>query len=88
MITIVQKDNRRVPTESVRILENTTTDTVADSATTGNFFPNENINKNKHNGIEVVCANNQTMTSVATTEELDMYQIYQVNLKQHTAGSG
>jgi hypothetical protein len=51
------------------ILENnTTTDTVADSAATGHFFPNENNSTNKHNEIEVVCANNETMVSVATTE--------------------
>jgi hypothetical protein len=37
------------------ILENnTTTNTVADSAATGHFFPNENNNTNKHNEIEVV----------------------------------
>jgi hypothetical protein len=46
----------------------TTTDTVADSAATLHFFPNENDDKNTHNKIEVVCANNPTMTSVATTE--------------------
>ncbi|MGK3760155.1 MAG: hypothetical protein ACI8RD_012472 [Bacillariaceae sp.] len=51
------------------ILENnTTTDTVADSAATGHFFPNQNNNTNKHNEIEVVCANNESMVSVATTE--------------------
>jgi hypothetical protein len=50
------------------ILENkTTTNTVADSAATGHFFPNKNNEKNSHNIIEVVCANNQTMESVATT---------------------
>jgi hypothetical protein len=38
------------------ILENSTTDTVANSAATGHFFPNENNNKNIHNKIEVVCA--------------------------------
>ena len=50
------------------ILENnTTTDTVADSAATGHFFPNHNNSTNNHNQIEVVCANNETMVSVATT---------------------
>ena len=35
--------------------ENSTTiDTVADSAATGHFFPNENNDKNIHNQIEVV----------------------------------
>jgi hypothetical protein len=49
------------------ILEDTTTiDTVADSAATGHFFPNENNDKNSHDNIEVVCANNQTMISKAT----------------------
>jgi hypothetical protein len=50
------------------ILENNTTDTVADSAATGHFFPNQNNSTNKHKQIEVVCANNETMVSVATTE--------------------
>jgi hypothetical protein len=50
------------------ILENTTIiNTVADSAATRHFFPNKNNEKNSHNIIEVVCANNQTMESVATT---------------------
>jgi len=40
----------------VTILENeTTTDTVSDSAATGHFFPNEEKEENKHNQIEVVC---------------------------------
>jgi hypothetical protein len=51
------------------ILENNTTmDTVADSAATGHFFPNHNNSTNNHNQIKVVCANNETMVSVATTE--------------------
>jgi hypothetical protein len=51
------------------ILENSTIiNTVADSAATGHFFPNKNNEKNNHNIIEVVCANNQTMESVATTQ--------------------
>jgi hypothetical protein len=69
------------------ILENnTTTDTVADSAATGHFFPNQNNSTNKHNQIEVVCANNETMVSVATTE-LDIPDVrnYQIKLKQLTA---
>jgi hypothetical protein len=50
------------------ILENTAIiNTVADSAATGHFFPNKNNSKNSHNTIEVVCANNQTVESVATT---------------------
>jgi hypothetical protein len=57
------------------ILENnTTTNIVADSAATGHFFPNENNNTNKHNEIEVVCANNETMVSVAT-KELDIPEL-------------
>jgi hypothetical protein len=64
------------------ILENTTIiNTVADSAATGHFFPNKNNDKNKHNIIEVVCANNQTMESVATTT-LD---IPELSLKAKTA---
>jgi hypothetical protein len=55
-------------TDQETILENTTIiNTVADSAATGHFFPNKNSKKNSHNNIEVVCANNQTMESVATT---------------------
>jgi hypothetical protein len=42
-------------------------DTVADSAATGHFFPNEDNAENDHNEIKVVCANNQTMISKATT---------------------
>jgi hypothetical protein len=57
------------------ILENnTTTNIIADSAATGHFFPNENNNTNKHNEIEVVCANNETMVSVAT-KELDIPEL-------------
>jgi hypothetical protein len=57
------------------ILENnTTTDTVADPAATGHFFPNQNNSTNKHNEIEVVCANNETMVSVVTTE-LDITEL-------------
>ena len=57
------------------ILKNsTTTNIVADSAATGHFFPNENNNTNKHNEIEVVCANNETMVSVAT-KELDIPEL-------------
>jgi hypothetical protein len=55
-------------TDLETILENTTIiNTVADSAATGHFFPNRNNKQNSHNIIEVVCANNQTMESVATT---------------------
>jgi hypothetical protein len=64
------------------ILENTTIiNTVADSAATGHFFPNKNNGKNSHNTIEVVCANNQTMESVATTQ-LD---IPELSMKAKTA---
>jgi hypothetical protein len=50
------------------ILENSTIiNTVADSAATGHFFPNKNNEKSNHRIIEVVCANNQSMESVATT---------------------
>jgi hypothetical protein len=64
------------------ILENTTIiNTVADSAATGHFFPNKNNEKNSHNIIEVVCANNQTMESAATTQ-LD---IPELSMKAKTA---
>jgi hypothetical protein len=64
------------------ILENTTIiNTVADSAATGHFFPNKNNEKNNHSIIEVVCANNQTMESVATTQ-LD---IPELSIKAKTA---
>jgi hypothetical protein len=53
---------------------NTTTNIVADSAATGHFFPNEHNNTNKHKEIEVVCANNETMVSVAT-KELDIPEL-------------
>jgi uncharacterized protein YjiK len=64
------------------ILENTTIiNTVADSAATGHFFPNKNNEKNSHSIIDVVCANNQTMESVATTT-LD---IPELSMKARTA---
>jgi hypothetical protein len=57
------------------ILENSTIiNTVADSAATGHFFPNKNNEQNNRNIIEVVCANNQTMESVATTA-LDILEL-------------
>jgi hypothetical protein len=60
--------NKLYKTALKTILENSAIiNTVADSAATGHFFPNTNNEKNKHNIIEVVCANNQTMESVATT---------------------
>jgi hypothetical protein len=62
------KPNYRKSVLATILENNTTTDTVADSAATGHFFPNENNSTNKHNEIEVVCANNETMVSVATTE--------------------
>jgi hypothetical protein len=69
-------------TDLETILENTTIcNTVADSAATGHFFPNKNNEKNSHNIIEVVCANNQTMESVATTQ-LD---IPELSMKAKTA---
>jgi hypothetical protein len=64
------------------ILENSTIiNTVADSAATGHFFPNKNNEKNNHNIIEVVCVNNQSMESVATTA-LD---IPELSIKAKTA---
>jgi hypothetical protein len=64
------------------ILENPTIiNTVANSAATGYFFPNRNNKQNNHNIIEVVCANNQTMESVATTT-LD---IPELSMKAKTA---
>jgi hypothetical protein len=69
-------------TDLETILENTTIiNTVADSAATGHFFPNRNNKKNSHNIIEVVCANTQTMESVATTQ-LD---IPELSMKAKTA---
>ena len=51
------------------ILEDTVIiNTVADSAATGHFFPNKEKKNNNHNEIQVLCANNQSMDSVATTE--------------------
>jgi hypothetical protein len=64
------------------ILESTTIiNTVAGSAATGYFFPNKNNEKNSHNIIEVVCANNQTMESVATTQ----LNIPELSVKPKTA---
>jgi hypothetical protein len=65
------------------ILENSTIiNTVADSAATGNFSPNKNNERNNHhNIIEVVCANNQTMESVATTQ----LHIPELSMKAKTA---
>jgi hypothetical protein len=64
------------------ILENSTIiNTVADLAATGHFFPNKNNEQNNHNIIEVVCANNQTTESVATTA-LD---IPELSMKAKTA---
>ena len=61
--------------------EKTTINTVADSAATGHFFPNENHDYNSHNNIEVVCANNQTMISKATT----ILDIPELSTKARTA---
>jgi hypothetical protein len=75
-------NNTLYKTNLETILENTTTtNTVADSAATGHFFPNENNEKISHNITEVVCANNQTMESVATTQ-LD---IPELSMKAETA---
>jgi hypothetical protein len=64
------------------ILEDSTIiNTVADSAATGHLFPNKNNEKNSHNIIEVVCANNQTMESVATTQ----LNIPELSMKAKTA---
>jgi hypothetical protein len=55
-------------TDLETILENTTiSNTITDSAATGHFIPNRNNKQNNYNIIEVVCVNNQTMESVATT---------------------
>jgi hypothetical protein len=76
------KKNILYKTDLETILENTTTtNTVADSAATRHFFPNKNNEKNSHNIIEVVCANNQTIKSVATTQ-LD---IPELSMKAKTA---
>jgi hypothetical protein len=56
-------------------------ETVADSAVTGHFFPNENNEKNNHDNIEVVCANNQTMISQATS----VFDIPELSTKAKTA---
>jgi hypothetical protein len=75
--------NNPYTTTLATILEDTTyINTVADSAATGHFFPNKNNKKNSHSTIEeVVCANNQTMNSVATTA-LD---IPELSIKAKTA---
>jgi hypothetical protein len=61
------KNNLYIPTLETILEESTTIDTVADLAATGHFFPNEDNEKNSHNNIEVVCANNETMISQATS---------------------
>jgi hypothetical protein len=53
--------NSYIPTLETILEDSATIDTVADSAATGHFFPNENNDKNSHSNIKVVCANNQTM---------------------------
>jgi hypothetical protein len=64
------------------ILENLTIiNTVANSAATGHFFSNRNNEKNTHNIIEIVCVNNQTMESVATTQLV----IPELSMKAKTA---
>jgi hypothetical protein len=76
------KTNLYIPTLPT-ILEDSeqTTDTVADSAATGHFFPNENNEKNSHNNIKVICANNQTMISQATS----ILDIPELSTKARTA---
>jgi hypothetical protein len=54
---------------------------VADSAATGHFFPDKNNEKNSHNIIEVICANNQTMESVGTI----VLDIPELSMKAKTA---
>jgi hypothetical protein len=67
------------------ILEDSTTiNTVADSAATGHFFPNEYNERNSHNNIEVVCANNQTMVSNQRQQLSWISQNYQQKQKQLT----
>ena len=56
-------------------------DTVADSGTTGHFFPNKVNKKNSHNEIKVICASNHSMESVATSA-LD---IPKLSMKANTA---
>ena len=56
-------------------------DTVADSGTTGHFFPNKVNKKNSHNEIKVIYASNHSMESVATTA-LD---IPKLSVKANTA---
>jgi hypothetical protein len=75
------KDNIYRPTLETILEESATIDTVADSATTGHFFPNEDKEKNNHNNIEVVCANNQTMISQATS----FLDIPELSMKAKTA---
>jgi hypothetical protein len=74
--------NNLYTTTLATILEDTTyINAVADSAATGHFFPNKNNKKNIHSTMEVVCENNQTMNSVATTA-LD---IPELSIKAKTA---
>jgi hypothetical protein len=75
------KTNFYIPILATILEGSETIDTVADSAATGHFFPNEDNDKNSHNNIEVVCANNQTIISQATT----MLDIPELSTKAKTA---
>jgi hypothetical protein len=63
----INKNNFYIPTLATILEGSAMIDTVADSAATGHFFPNEDNEKNNHNNIKVVCTNNQTMISQATS---------------------
>jgi hypothetical protein len=68
--------------ETIFLENSTIINTVANLAATGYFFPNKtNARNNHHNIIQVVCANNQSMESVATTT-LD---IPELSMKTKTA---
>jgi hypothetical protein len=61
------KTNLYIPTLATILEGSAMINTVADSAAIGHFFPNKNNEKNNHDNIKVVCANNQTMISQATS---------------------
>jgi hypothetical protein len=61
------KTNFYTPTLATILEGSAMIDTVADSVATGHFIPNEDNKRNNQDNIEVVCANNQTMISQATS---------------------
>jgi hypothetical protein len=75
------KTNFYIPTLATILEDSAMIETVADSAATGHFFPNEDNEKNNHDNIEVVCANNQTMISQATS----VLDIPELSTKARTA---